>query len=262
LFVNIIIDKYEGLIKCKSLNTKRKENAMSDEAAAKLKALQAAQRRKIEAAARPGETYEQAAARIRQKEENTLPHKSHIRQAPSSEKQTDIFVPTLYDVGTRDSRSIMDVAVFRLSKREKRAGEIIRYDLPDGYVEVKAGPDGMASIWDYDIVLMLISHLTDAMNRYCEGKEDKPGHTFRPHVGEILKFCRKGDGGRQIEEVERALDRLRGTTIKSVRERPAIGGKRGLREIKTEGLIGDYTVLSYTDTGKIAAVEIETPIIS
>jgi hypothetical protein len=43
---------------------------MSDEAAAKLKALQAAQRRKIEAAARPGETYEQAAARIRQKEEN------------------------------------------------------------------------------------------------------------------------------------------------------------------------------------------------
>src|SRR5690606_34742896 len=71
--------------------------------------------------------------------------------------------------------------------------------------------------------------------------------------------CRKGDGGRQIEEVERALDRLRGTTIKSVRERPAIGSKRGLREIKTEGLIGDYTVLSYTDTGKIAAVEIEIP---
>lgn len=232
---------------------------MSDETATRLKALQAAQRRKIEAAARPGETYEQAATRIRQKEENTLPHRSHIRQAPSSDKQTDIFVPTLYDVGTRDSRSIMDVAVFRLSKREKRAGEVIRYDLPDGYVEVKAGPDGMASIWDYDIVLMLISHLTDAMNRYCEGKEDKPGRTFRPHVGEILKFCRKGDGGRQIEEVERALDRLRGTTIKSVRERPAIGGRRGLREIKTEGLIGDYTVLSYTDTGKIAAVEIEIP---
>jgi hypothetical protein len=188
---------------------------MSDEAAAKLKALQAAQRRKIEAAARPGETYEQAAARIRQKEENTLPHGSHIRQAPSSDKQTDIFVPALYDIGTHDSRSIMDVAVFRLSKREKRAGKVIRYDLPDGYVEVKAGPDGMASIWNYDIVLMLNSHLTDAMNRYCEGKEDKPGRTFRPHVGEILKFCRKGDGGRQIEEVERALDRLRGTTIKS-----------------------------------------------
>jgi len=233
---------------------------MVDETAVKLKALEsAALRRKIEAVARPGETYEQAAARIRQNEENTILHRSHTHRAPSSDRQADIFVPTLYDVGTRDSRSIMDVAVFRLSKREKRAGEVIRYDLPDGYVEVKAGPDGMASIWDYDIVLMLISHLTDAMNRYCEGKEDKPGRTFRPHVSEILKFCRKGDGGRQIEEVEKALDRLRGTTIKSVRERPGIGGKRGLREIKAEGLIGDYTVLSYTETGKIASVEIEIP---
>ncbi len=233
---------------------------MYDETAVKLKALEsAALRRKIEAVARPGETYEQAAARIRQNEENTIPHSSHTHRASSSDRQADIFVPTLYDVGTRDSRSIMDVAVFRLSKREKRAGEVIRYDLPDGYVEVKAGPDGMASIWDYDIVLMLISHLTDAMNRYCEGKEDKPGRTFRPHVSEILKFCRKGNGGRQIEEVEKALDRLRGTTIKSVRERPGIGGKRGLREIKAEGLIGDYTVLSYTETGKIASVEIEVP---
>lgn len=233
---------------------------MVDETVVKLKALEsAALRRKIEAVARPGETYEQAAARIRQNEENTIPHRSHTHRAPSSDRQADIFVPALYDVGTRDSRSIMDVAVFRLSKREKRAGDVIRYDLPDGYVEVKAGPDGMASIWDYDIVLMLISHLTDAMNRYCEGKEDKPGRTFRPHVSEILKFCRKGDGGRQIEEVEKALDRLRGTTIKSVRERPGIGGKRGLREIKAEGLIGDYTVLSYTETGKIASVEIEIP---
>lgn len=233
---------------------------MYDETAVKLKALEsAALRRKIEAVARPGETYEQAAARIRQNEENTIPHSSHTHRASSSDRQANIFVPTLYDVGTRDSRSIMDVAVFRLSKREKRAGDVIRYDLPDGYVEVKAGPDGMASIWDYDIVLMLISHLTDAMNRYCEGKEDKPGRTFRPHVSEILKFCRKGNGGRQIEEVEKALDRLRGTTIKSVRERPAIGGKRGLREIKAEGLIGDYTVLSYTETGKIASVEIEVP---
>ncbi|WP_431064738.1 replication initiator protein A [Methylotuvimicrobium sp.] len=233
---------------------------MYDETAVKLKALEsAALRRKIEAVARPGETYEQAAARIRKNEENTIPNRSHTHRASSSDRQADIFVPTLYDVGTRDSRSIMDVAVFRLSKREKRAGDVIRYDLPDGYVEVKAGPDGMASIWDYDIVLMLISHLTDAMNRYCEGKEDKPGRTFRPHVSEILKFCRKGNGGRQIEEVEKALDRLRGTTIKSVRERPAIGGKRGLREIKAEGLIGDYTVLSYTETGKIASVEIEIP---
>ncbi|MDP1086192.1 replication initiator protein A [Klebsiella pneumoniae] len=51
------------------------------------------------------------------------------------------------------------------------------------------------------------------MNRYRDGKADKPGKTFRPHVSDILKFARRGDGSRQVEEVERALDRLKGTTI-------------------------------------------------
>ncbi|RWA37004.1 replication initiator protein A [Xylella fastidiosa] len=183
-----------------------------------------------------------------------------IRKPPTGDEQQDFFVPILYDVGTKDSRSIMDVAVFRLSKRDKRAGDIIRYELPDGYVEVKAGPDGMASIWDYDMVLMMVSHLTEAMNRYREGKGEKPGRTYRPHVSDILKFCRRGDGGKQADEVENALDRLKGTTIKSVRETGATTNeKRPMREVKAEGLISDYTVLSQTDTGKVASVEIEAP---
>jgi plasmid replication initiation protein len=182
-----------------------------------------------------------------------------IRKPPKGDEQPDFFVPTLYDVGTKDSRNVMDVAVFRLSKKQKRAGEVIHYDLSDGYVEVKAGPDGMASIWDYDIVLMLVSHLTEAMNRYRDGKGEKPGRLFRPHVSEILKFCRKGDGGKQAEEVEAALDRLKGTTIKNVRNRAALKGARVLREVEAEGLISAYRVLSYTDTGKISSVEIEAP---
>jgi plasmid replication initiation protein len=182
-----------------------------------------------------------------------------MRKPPSCDLQPDFFVPALYDVGTKDSRSIMDVAVFRLSKRDKRVGEVIRYDLPDGYVKVKAGPDGMASIWDYDIVVMLASHLTEAMNRYREGKGEKPGRTFRPYTSDILKFCRKGDGGRQVDEVEGALDRLKGTTIKSVRKRLAANGQRTLREVEAEGLLSSYKVLSYTDNGKIAGLEIEVP---
>lgn len=181
-----------------------------------------------------------------------------MRRPPKGDEQKDFFVPGLYDVGTRDNRGMMDVALFRLSKREKRAGEMIRYDLPDGYVEVTAGPYGMASIWDYDIVLMLVSHLTEAMNRYRDGKGEKPGRIFQPHVSDILKFCRKGDGARQFAEVEAALDRLTGTTIKSVREVKR-DGKRTAREVESEGLISGYRVVSRTDTGKVASVEIKTP---
>jgi len=154
----------------------------------------------------------------------------------------------------------MDVAVFRLSKRDKRAGEMIRYELPDGFLEVTAGPYGMASVWDYDLVLMMVSHLTEAVNLYREGRGEKPGRTYRPHMSDILKFCRRGDGGRQAAEVEAALDRLKGTTIKSVREIGlAVNGKRAIREVKSEGLISNYKVLSHTDTGKVASVEIEAP---
>ena len=229
------------------------------------------QQKRIEAAARPGESKEQVAARLRDedaradRERNASssvkspPPSSSIRKPPEGDAQPDFFVPSLYDVGTKDSRSIMDVAVFRLSKKDKRAGGVIRYELSDGYVEVKAGPDGMASVWDYDLVLMMVSHLTEAMNRYREGRGEKPGRTYRPHVSDILKFCRRGDGGRQADEVEGALDRLKGTTIKNVRERPSANGRRPMREVEAEGLVSSYKVLSYTENGKIASVEIEAP---
>ncbi|EKN6268429.1 replication protein RepA [Yersinia enterocolitica] len=237
----------------------------------RLEDTHAAYRKKMEAAALPGESIRDTEERLRADEEKRpprhdlppprlpVPAKTAMRRPPENERQADFFVPSLYDVSARDSRSMMDVAVFRLSKQKKRAGEMSRYDLSDGYVEVTAGPYGMASIWDYDIVLMLVSHLTEAMNRYREGKGEKPGRVFKPHVSDILKFCRKGDGSRQFEEVETALDRLKGTTIKSVRESPSRNGKRSMREVESEGLISHYRVMSRTDTGKVASVEIEAP---
>lgn len=116
----------------------------------------------------------------------------------------------------------------------------------------------MASVGDYDIVLMMVSHLTEAMNRYREGRSEKPGRVFRPHISDILKFCRKGDGTHQFEQVEAALARLQGTNIKSVRE-VARAGRRALREVEAEGLISRYRVVSRTDTGKVASVGIEVP---
>ncbi len=258
------------------------------ESLARLQAgIEARHRKRVEAAARPGETFEQTETRLRaedaardqeeaqakakaraaalaasaereRKETAAKAAPSSVRKPPSGDEQADFFVPSLYDVGGRDNRSIMDVAVFRLSKRDKRAGEMIRYELPDGFVEVTAGPYGMASVWDYDIVLMMVSHLTEAMNRYREGKGDKPGRTFKPHVSDILKFARRGDGSRQVEEVEAALDRLKGTTVKTVRERTGANDRK-MRQTEAEGLINRYSVLSRTDSGRVSAVEIEAP---
>ena len=207
-------------------------------------------RARVKAEARPGESWAEAAARL---------------EAPSTNKtavegeQADIFVSTT-GIAPKDYRYVMDVALFRMSKQQSRAGEVVRYDMRDGYVEVKAGPDGMASVWDYDIVLMLISHLTEAMNLYKNGRGAMPSRIFTLHVSDILKFCRRGDGGKQAKGIESALNRLKGTTIKSVRQRASRTSKDITREVKSESLIGGYVVISKTISGRVDRVEIEAPI--
>ncbi len=183
---------------------------------------------------------------------------SSVRQPPKAESQPDFFAPALYDVGTKDSRSIMDVAVFRLSKKDKRPGDIIRYDMPDGFVQVSAGPAGMASVWDYDIVLMAVSHLTASVDRWRTGKGDKPSRVFRPNVADILKFCRRGDGGKQHDDLVAALTRLSTTHVAVERTRKNRSG-RVITVSEGEALISRYRVVSGADTGKVDAVEIELP---
>ena len=122
-----------------------------DGALARLQATVAGKHRKrVEAAARPGETFAQAESRLRAedaaKEREATREKelqaaafsagrqrdegakatSSMRKPPEGDAQADFFVPMLYDVATKDSRDIMDVAVFRLSKDKKRPNETIR----------------------------------------------------------------------------------------------------------------------------------------
>jgi plasmid replication initiation protein len=222
----------------------------------------AARRRHIEHNALPGESYAQAQTRLADRAEHASPpgtvRASMLRTAPEGDEQSDLFTPPMWDISTKDSRSMMDVAVFRLSKRDNRPGETIHYALADGFIEVKAGPDGMASVWDYDIILMAISYLTEAMNRYRDGRGDKPGRLLRPSVMEILKFCRRPVGGRQYEELESALDRLKSTSLKIVRTRRGRNG-RVIRMAEGEGLLSNYRVLSYAENGVVASVEMEVP---
>lgn len=181
--------------------------------------------------------------------------KSSVRKPPEGDAQADFFVPVLYDLGTRDSRSVMDLAVFRLSKRYQRANEVIRYELPDGHVEVSSGPAGMASVWDYDLVLMAVSHLTESMNRYREGKGDKPGRVFRPHAADVLKFCRRTDGGKQRDDLIETCLRLNTTHVAIQRTKKSGNGKN-VTISEGEALISRYKITT-NQAGKPEHIEIE-----
>lgn len=180
---------------------------------------------------------------------------SNMRKSPSGDAQPDFFVPKLYDVGAKDSRSIMDVAVFRLSKKNRRIGEVIHYNLPDGHVTVSSGAAGMASVWDYDLVLMAVSHLTEAMNLYREGKGEKPGRVFKPHVADVLKFCRRSDGGKQKDDLVETCIRLNTTHVAVQRTRKAKNG-RTVTVSEGETLISRYKIIK-SEGGKPEYIEIE-----
>lgn len=202
------------------------------------------------------------AERHTQKKNASLPEppptqevKPSVRKPPKGDKQLDFFMPQLYDVGAKDSRSIMDVAAFRLSKRDQRANEVIRYELPDGHVEVSSGPAGMASVWDYDLILMAVSHLTEAMNRYRDGKGDKPGRVFKPHVADVLKFCRRAYGGKQKEDLVNACIRLNTTHVAIQRTKKNRQGQ-AVTVSEGEALISRYKIIK-NEAGKLEHIEIE-----
>src|SRR4051812_2341407 len=181
-----------------------------------------------------------------------------LRRAPDEDTQLSFFVPAIHDAPLKDDLNLMDVAPFSISKR-RRDGSI-HYDLKDGYIAVSGSTDaGLATVFDYDIFLHMVSHLAEEMRRYkiAEGKGLRPtlpARVYRPNAAHILKFCRRASGGRQYKDLEDALDRLAGTRIKIVN---LTGGKR--REAANIPLIQSHKVISTTTTGHVDQVEIGIP---
>ncbi|GJE43073.1 replication initiator protein A [Methylobacterium soli] len=178
-----------------------------------------------------------------------------LRTPPKDDSQRDLFTLFIADVAGKDVRGTMDVALFRLSKRVTRASGIITYRLPDGTVQVTGGPMGMATAWDFDIVLLAISQLTEAANRWRAGKGPKPSRTIRPHASEVLSFCRRSGGGDQYQWIREALRRLGTTTITVDRK-----SKSGRLEMEAEPLLSRVGVFSGESTDRIGALEFDVPV--
>ena len=190
--------------------------------------------------------------------ESEIPPSRNNRPQPIDDDQLMFFVPAVADAPIKDEMNLMDIAPFALGKM-KREG-IIRYELKDSVISIEGGAEvGLATAYDYDIFLNMVSHLAEEMRRFriAEKKGQRPSlpsMTYRPSAAQILKFCRRGTGGKQYVELERALDRLQATRIKITN---LSGGKR--RETQSFPLIGRYKVVSRTTLDRIELVEIDVP---
>ena len=182
----------------------------------------------------------------------------NYRKPPKEDKQLDIFAPPpLMDIATKDDISLMDIAVFGLGRKPRF--EPIVHQLKDAEIVVQEGSHcGMATIFDYDIFLYMVSYLTNEMNLVRKeteaGKESYlPPRKIQPSVSELLKYCRRDHGGKNYKLLEKALERLSTTKIKIKHE-----GK-GLRRVGMFSLIGDYTIKTQKETGVIMSIIIDIP---
>jgi plasmid replication initiation protein len=183
-----------------------------------------------------------------------------LRAPPVDDDQLSFFVPPTYDAPLKDDHNLMDIAPFSLSKNPQKAG-IIRHQLPDCVITIEGGAvTGLITCFDYDIFLHMVTTLTAAMNDYRKAEKrglhpSLPPRCYRPSTSDILKFIRRGKGGRQYEQMESALDRLQATRIKITNLNHA--SKR--RAAESFPLIGRFKVISRTKNGKIDTLEIEIP---
>ena len=181
-----------------------------------------------------------------------------LRPPPPEDAQLTFFVPTVYDAPIKDDVNLMDVAPFSLSKRSSTG--IIRYELKDSLITIEGGAEsGLATVFDYDIFLNMVSHLAHEVQRYRRDEKkglrpSLPPKTYRPNASHILKFCRRSDGGKSYEDLEAAMDRLANTTIKVIN---LSNGRR--RQVDSRPLISGYSVVSRTGANRIDLVEITIP---
>ena len=76
--------------------------------------------------------------------------------------QIDMFAVTAYDPPLRDNRDAMEYPFLSIQKGRTRP---INYSNKDGSVQLEiTGSDyGIATIWDWDLMIYLTAHINDAI---------------------------------------------------------------------------------------------------
>ena len=156
------------------------------------------------------------------------------------------------DLTIKDDLSLIDYALFVLSKRKTGDDTPLVYKFRGGSIEViGTSKHGIATIYDYDIVLYMTSHLAKQMERVKAVAKDNSRGLTNPELpprhiefdtNDFLRFAKRKPGGSQYEAIRDALARLKTTTI-SIQQ---VEG--GYRRAGMFSYIGDYLVTEESTT--------------
>ncbi|MFO1054982.1 MAG: replication initiator protein A [Planctomycetota bacterium] len=130
-----------------------------------------------------------------------------LREAPPQDNQLELFSAMFTDIATRDARETMEVPFLSLSKNPRF--EPIRFESDNLSITVTGGePYGIANIWDWDLVLWLLSQI-----RHSLDLGQPASRRVRFHRQQFLKDARRADGGASYARLEESIARLKNTTV-------------------------------------------------
>lgn len=183
----------------------------------------------------------------------------NFREDPTNTRQGDFFRTAMVDIPHKDDYSLMDINPFGLGKKP-RSNPIV-YEKRDAKITVTGSAEyGMATIYDYDIVIYMISHLTRQMNdlkyQVEQGEQNPqlPARRMKVSVADMFTQLKIKQGGKQIDLLKAKLRRLKGTVIEIEKKLD-----KGFRRDGSLSLIGDYSIDTETKSGNISEFYIDIP---
>jgi plasmid replication initiation protein len=151
---------------------------------------------------------EARAANDRYKAEVSHEKPSSPQLLPDRHPNRDFFVADILDCALKDDRHSMEHPMFSLSKKHDH--RIRHYEHNGNTVTIKPGADGLATIWDKDILVYAVSQLIEGMN---QGRE--PSRVVRMTAYDLLVNTNRHTGGGDYEQLTDAFRRLSGTRVET-----------------------------------------------
>lgn len=163
--------------------------------------------------------------------------------------ERDFFLCDVFDYALKDDGVSMEAPIFTLATKPDISEW--HWESKDGSKSVTVTPSikGRATQFDKDVLIYVVSQMTEALNRE---RSDAKHRVVRFTVYDYLVSTNKPTGGKEYARIELAMERLRGTSIKT-------NIKTGGQRVKEGfGLINRWKIVEKSpDDERMIAVEVE-----
>ena len=159
----------------------------------------------------------------------------------------DFFLADMFDYALKDDGASMEAPIFTLSTRPDLS--VWQWTSRDGSKSVKVTPSvlGRATQHDKDVLIYVVSQLTEALNR---GREDAKNRVIRFTVYDFLVTTNRGVGGDDYRRLQESFERLAGTRITTDIRTGGLRVKEGF------GIIDRWKIVERASDERMIAVEI------